>query len=261
MAIRAIHNWNVLAERRFAPAGDIPVYYEERGAGDPLILIHGLSASGRWWTRNISALAEHHRVYVVDLAGFGRSRAAQRPALGETGAFLERWMDSLNIERASLVGHSMGGAIAARLAADFPARVDRLVLVNAAALPLSRSGMVLRFGLGGVFRSVSPAFLPVVVADGWRAGPVSVIGAARDLLQADIRAKLSQIEAPTLVIWGERDRILPLALGEQLSTAIPDARLHVIRGAGHNPMWDRSAEFNEAALDFLAQKPLIRGVV
>ena len=238
---------------RFATVSDVPVYYEELGDGEPLVLIHGLSASGRWWSRNSAALAEHYRVIIVDLAGFGRNRAVPRIALGESGNFLERLIDALHIDSASFVGHSMGGAIAARLAADAPERVNRLVLVNAAALPLSRVAMAARVGLGGVLTSVSPMFLPVVVADGWRAGPISVIGAARDLFHADIRTKLRQITASTLVVWGARDRLLPLTLGQELAAAIPDSRLHVIQGAGHNPMWDRPTEFNQATLNFLLE--------
>ncbi|MFN0071305.1 MAG: alpha/beta fold hydrolase [Chloroflexota bacterium] len=236
----------------FVRVGDTPVYYEVLGAGPPLVLIHGLSGSGRWWAKNALALAKHHRVFVVDLAGFGRSCAAQRVVLDECGAFLAQWMDAVELVQASIVGHSMGGFIAASLAADAPDRVDRLVLVNAAVLPLSHADLILRFGLARVLLSISPGFLPVLMTDGWRAGPLSVVGAARDLLQADIRAKLSRIVAPTLLLWGANDRLLPPELGRQLQTALPNAQLEVIDGAGHNPMWDRPDSFNRSVLAFLA---------
>jgi pimeloyl-ACP methyl ester carboxylesterase len=244
---------NAPSNGRYAQVGDVSVYYEETGTGEPLVLVHGLSGSGRWWAKNVSALAERYRVYVVDLAGFGRSRAARRVALENSGVFLGRWMSSVGIERASIVGHSMGGLIAASLAADDPERVDRLALVNAAALPISRANVVLRFGLARELISLPPAFLPVMLTDGLRAGPVSVMGAARDLLHTDIRSKLNEVTSPTLIVWGARDQLLPLELGVQLSAAVPDARLHAIPNAGHNPMWDQPADFNRVILDFLSE--------
>jgi pimeloyl-ACP methyl ester carboxylesterase len=251
--------WNIngVATRgEYARVGDSSIYYEAQGSGEPLLLIHGLSGSSQWWTRNVASFAEHHRVYRVDLAGFGGSRSARRVPLTDCATFLTEWMNALDIERASIVGHSMGGSIAASLAADHPERVDRLVLVNAAALPANRLELILRFGSGGALISLAPSFLPLLVADGVRAGPRSVLGAARELLNGDIRAELSRIATPTLVIWGANDRLLPLALGQRLSEAIPNARLHVIQRCGHNPMWDRPVEFNEATLSFLAHRPL-----
>ena len=244
----------------YAQVGNISVYYEVKGAGEPLMLIHGLSGSGRWWSRNVAALAEHYRVHVVDLAGFGRSRSAPRVALEASGEFLTRLMDVLEIEQASIVGHSMGGLFAASLAADAPARVNRLMLVNAAVLPLRRTGMALRFGTGQAATSVSASFLPVVLSDGLRAGPMSLIGAARDLLQADARAKLNKIAAPTLVIWGAGDRLLPVQLGEEIRASIQLARLQVVHGAGHNPMWDQPVVFNQAILSFMAERALVPNV-
>lgn len=241
---------------RYVQVGDSSIYYETSGSGEPLLLIHGLSGSGRWWARNVAALGKSHRLYIVDLAGFGRSRSARPLPLTDTADFLTRCMDELGIERASIIGHSMGGAIAASLAADHHDRVDRLVLVNAAALPSRRRDLVLRFGSGQIIASLSPSFWPLLVTDGLRARPSSLLSAARDLLGADIRAKLDGITAPTLVVWGSNDRLLPLALGHQLTQAIPDARLRVIDGAGHNPMWDRSDQFNHATLDFLAGSPV-----
>jgi pimeloyl-ACP methyl ester carboxylesterase len=241
----------------YVRVGQHSIYYEARGSGDPLLLIHGLSGSGRWWARNVDSLSERHRVYVVDLAGFGRSRSAPRIRLHDTAAFLRRWMDAVQIERASIVGHSMGGAIAATLAADHPDRVDRLIAVNAAALMANRRDLVFRFGSGRVIASLSPSFLPVLMADSLRAGPFSLLGAARDVLNADLRTKLGQISVPTLVVWGANDRLLPVTLGQQLSQAIPDARLTVIPRAGHNPMWDQPEAFNTTVINFLAESPVV----
>jgi pimeloyl-ACP methyl ester carboxylesterase len=80
-----------------------------------------------------------------------------------------------------------------------------------------------------------------------------MLGAIRQILGADITPRLGAIAAPTLVVWGEHDRLLPLALGRQIQARIPGARLEVIRGAGHNPMWERPAAFNAAVLAFLGE--------
>src|SRR6185436_4249135 len=111
-------------ERRRAKVGPATIAYEVAGSGPPVVLVHGLSGSSRWWRRNIGSLMPHRRVYVVDLIGFGASRARHPFALAEAAGYLIQWLDQLDLERVSLVGHSMGGLIAAELAADAPDRVD-----------------------------------------------------------------------------------------------------------------------------------------
>ena len=96
-------------ERRRVRLGGAWLAYEVAGAGPPVVLVHGLSGSTRWWARTIGSLAERLRVHAVDLVGFGRSRGRQRFVLGEAASCLVGWMDLLAIDRASFVGHSMGG--------------------------------------------------------------------------------------------------------------------------------------------------------
>jgi pimeloyl-ACP methyl ester carboxylesterase len=238
-------------ERRRAKVGPATIAYEVAGDGPPVVLVHGLSGSSRWWRRNIGALTPHRRVYVVDLIGFGASRARQRFALAEASGFLARWMDQLELERASLVGHSMGGLIAAELAADAPERVDRLVLVDPAALPLDTRLLTHALSLLQELRTISPSFLPVLIADALRAGPLTLWRAANALMLADLRPKLAQIQARTLVIWGEHDALVPIAFAQQLANYLRYEQLVVIKGAGHVPMWDRPQEFNRVLTKFL----------
>lgn len=232
--------------------GGRPFRYRVAGAGSPLILIHGLSGSSRWWARNVDAFARQFRVYLVDLPGFGDNRGRRRFALESAAAELVAWMDAVGIARASIVGHSMGGFVAADLAASFSDRVDRLVLADAAVRPYDR-----RFlqpvvgGLGTAWR-LPLGFLPVLVADAVRAGPRTLRLAMRALLNADLRARLDKIASPTLVIWGERDSLVPIAYGRRLAEALPDAGFAVIGQAGHNSMWDQPDAFNRVALAFLA---------
>ena len=111
-------------ERRRAKIGPATIAYEVAGTGLPVVLVHGLSGSSRWWRRNIGALTPYRRVYMVDLIGFGASRAGQQFVLTEAASSLTGWMDQLGLERVGLVGHSMGGMIAAELAARAPPRRD-----------------------------------------------------------------------------------------------------------------------------------------
>ena len=230
------------------------VYYQTAGEGPPLVLIHGLSGSGRWWRKNIRPLARYFRVYAVDLLGFGGSRG-QRFVLREASLLIESWLKQLGIARFHLGGHSMGGFVAADLAARHPEQVNRLVLVDAAAVPIRRSLARNAFSLVEALRYMPFDFLPVLATDFLRAGPVTMVRATHDILGADLTANLARIQADTLIVWGEKDTLLPLEMGERLHQALPQAGFVVIEGAGHNPMWDRPAAFNRVVLDFLRQKP------
>ena len=226
--------------------------YEVSGAGPPIVLVHGLSGSARWWARNVPALAQQFRVYVVDLAGFGRSRG-QPFVLAEGAHALAQWMDSLGLARASFVGHSMGGHIVADLAADFPERVERLVLVDAVALPLDLRAWAPSSATLYGLRYLPYGFLPILLADFLRAGALTIAGAFLSLTQADISVKLGKITAPTLLVWGEHDLLVPASFGIALSQALIDARLEVFPNTSHNPMWERPEQFNALVSAFLSE--------
>jgi pimeloyl-ACP methyl ester carboxylesterase len=238
-------------ERRRIAVGAATIAYEVIGSGPPVVLLHGLSGSSRWWRRNIGPLAHYRCVYIVDLIGFGASRGRSRFVLAEAAGTLIHWLDLLGLARVSLVGHSMGGLIAAELAADAPGRVDRLVLVDPAALPFDPRLRTHAFRLLRELRYLSPSFLPVLLTDALRAGPATLWRATAALLGADLRPKLAQIRARTLLIWGEHDALVPLASAELLGQYLRYEELVVIEGAGHVPMWDRPQVFNGVLLDFL----------
>jgi pimeloyl-ACP methyl ester carboxylesterase len=226
------------------------VHYTAAGSGRPVVLMHGLSGSTRWWHKNIDALSGKFRVYALDLVGFGSSRGlfSLERAVDLTAAWLER----LDGEPAHLVGHSMGGLIAAQLAASTPARVDGLVLVDAVAVPLRRSMVNSAFRLPPAMRYMPLDFLPVLLTDALRAGPLNLLRASLAIHRADITRELGQINSRTLVVWGEHDKLLPLALGERLHRSLPGSRWVVVPGAGHNPMWDRPDTFNQLVADFIS---------
>jgi pimeloyl-ACP methyl ester carboxylesterase len=98
----------------------------------------------------------------------------------------------------------------------------------------------------------SPGFAPLLMRDLVRSHPRSFVAATVDALQTDWEPHLRRIDAPTLVIWGERDAITPIALGHQIAAVVPGARLITLAGAGHNPMWEFAEAFNAEVLRFLA---------
>jgi pimeloyl-ACP methyl ester carboxylesterase len=226
--------------------------YEVVGSGPPLILLHGLSGSGRWWSRNVPVFSRSFRTYTVDLPGFGESRGVRWSRLDDIADRLADWLVDEGLPQAHVAGHSLGGAVAARLAARHPDRIDRLVLVDAAIRPqgtrhIARPAHVVRTNSRG-----SPGFAPLLMRDLVRSHPRSFVAATVDALQTDWEPHLRRIDAPTLVIWGERDAITPIALGHQIAAVVPGARLITLAGAGHNPMWEFAEAFNAEVLRFLA---------
>jgi pimeloyl-ACP methyl ester carboxylesterase len=236
------------ARRRVDLAGG-HIAYEVVGEGPPVVLIHGLGGSGRWWRRNAPELAAHFTVYMIDVLGFGLS-GGQEFVLARASEHLVAWMDALGIGRATFVGHSMGGYISADLAAACPERVDRLVLVNAAALPFGWGYR--RHVINSIrgLRYFSARFFPIAVVDSFRAGPGTLVGGIRQILAADLTEKLPLIEAPTLVISGEGDPIIPREMGERLSRQLRRGSFAVMKGAAHNPMWERPQDFNRLLIEF-----------
>ena len=229
------------------------VRYQVAGEGEPVVLVHGLSGSTRWWARNITALAGKYRVYLVDLPGFGAMRRLRRHfVLAEAASWLAAWMEAVGLGEAYLVGHSMGGYVCLRLAAQRPEALRRLVLVAPAGVPAGRSLFGHLVPLLLAFRPASPSFLPVLVYDAMRTGPATLWRAARDLLAEDVREDLRHIDAPTLLIWGERDPLVPPSIGDLLRREIAGSHLLVLENAGHVPMFDRPQGFNAALLAFFS---------
>ncbi len=166
--------------------------------------------------------------------------------------WLVGWLDGAGIDRAVLVGHSLGGSLCARVAAWAPRRVAKLVLIAPAGVPSGRS-------LGGHVAPLAatlaefPTRAPRVALDALRTGP----GLLRATLYAtthDLRAELGRIEAPTLLVWGERDHLVPRQLAGEWLGALRDARLVQVPG-GHVPMWDAPDELVTAVLGFLEEEP------
>jgi pimeloyl-ACP methyl ester carboxylesterase len=214
------------------------------GAGTPVVLLHGLSGSSRWWSRNVDALAERHLVATVDLGRFGRL------PFDEIVALIARWLKTFG-EPVHVLGHSMGGLLAISLAAQRPDLVRSLVLISAVGIPFKLNPFPHVAALpkppyGG------PGIARVLVPDFFRTSPASIAFAGTRVLLADIRERMRAIRVPTLLVWGAADPLVPLRYGEAMQQEIPGSRLEVIARAAHVPMWDAAADFNRLVLSFLA---------
>ncbi|MBC7927334.1 MAG: alpha/beta fold hydrolase [Bryobacteraceae bacterium] len=228
------------------------LHYQVRGEGPPLFLLHGLAGSSRWWARNIEALSGSHRVYALDLPGYGGLRRSRGDFVLAAGAeWLLRAIDFLEPGvPVSLMGHSMGALVCAMLAASEVGRVDRLVL---AAPAMDLQGRTIAASLWPLARAcgASPlSFWPTLVSDSARAGPGLLLRSARELFAMDGRRNLHSIRAPTLLVWGERDALIPVSLAAGLQGEIAGSDLVVIPGAGHVVMWDAAEQFNRVVLAF-----------
>jgi pimeloyl-ACP methyl ester carboxylesterase len=230
-----------------------PVVSMVAGEGPPLLLLHGLAASARWWTRNVPELAARYRVRAVDLPAFGASPHGAPFDLERIPDQVVALMDELGIERASIVGHSMGGLIAARMAADHPSRVDRLILVDAGFLWFDPGWLHKVTGPIKALRYARPGLVRTLAGDVLRVGPIRLTQATLQLVRADWSDVLDRIVAPTLVVWGEGDTICPPVIGRSIVERLPGSRLVTIGDCGHNPMWEHPAEFDRLVLDFLAE--------
>jgi pimeloyl-ACP methyl ester carboxylesterase len=256
----------------------VRVHFVEAGEGAPLILIHGFGASTFGFRHTIPELARHFRAIALDLKGFGLS---ERPPGGDysltaQARLVSEFMEGMGIQRAAVLGHSMGGEIAMRLAINHPERVERLILVDSAGGREARyrgtGGSFLRPLLPVValftlhsrrFRSLSlrsgvydPAYLTPEVLEGYFR-PTRIRGHLRGLGELltsrrnDPPLDPSAIVQPTLILWGEKDRWLPVSQGQRLHEQIPGSQIVIIPKAGHLPLEEQPDESNRAILEFL----------
>lgn len=235
-----------------------PVHYEVTGSGEPLVLVHGLSESTRLWSRNVPELAGRYRVYLVDLPGFGAMRRYRRQFdLAHCSLWLAAWLQALDLQEVTLVGHSMGGYVSMALAATHPEQVKRLVLADSIGLPLNLPAWRLVYPALKAVAHTIPSFWMCIGYDYLRAGPRMVLHATRQIVALETTEVLAALVArrvPTLLIWGERDDLVPCALGRQLHARLAGAQLCILPGANHFCMFEQPQAFNRALLAFLQEE-------
>ena len=260
------------------------IFYTVKGEGKPLVLIHGYGA-GIWvWEKQIEALSQCFRVYALDVIGHGFSDRPKIPYTPEAYVhFLKDFMDGVCIERATLIGNSMGGGMAWAMATFYPERVDRLILID--CVPPDVLAQVKNESLRTLIAIRDIPFLPYLVISArskssmrWvlvecvsdvklitpevvkRQYQLTRIKGTTWVLYSTfkhaeealtLKDQFSLIHHPTLFIWGEKDIVFPPDVGITLHQAIAGSKFRVIEKSGHIPMWETPDEVNRAILDFL----------
>ena len=277
-------DWNSSLSPQTVQIKGHTIFYTVKGEGKPLVLIHGYGA-GMWiWEKQIDVLSQIRRVYLVDLIGHGFS---DRPKIDYTpDAYIHSFMGfmtAIGVEKATLIGNSMGGGLAWSVASLFPERVDKLVLIDCippdvleqvqnesfkALIALERFPLLLSLAFASRNKGSIARILQECVANAALITPgvvdrqyqlTRIEGTSWSLCSTFRNAKealrlkecLSRIDRPTLLIWGEDDLIFPLAVGETLQRTIPGSRLQIIEKSGHIPMWEKPEKANDAILTFL----------
>jgi pimeloyl-ACP methyl ester carboxylesterase len=262
---------------RFVDMDDLQVHYRDEGHGPALVLLHGTGSSLHTWDAWAESLRSHYRVIRMDLPGFGLTGPDPRNdyRIDSYLEFLERFRKRLGLESFALAGNSLGGQIAWSYAVAHPERVQALVLVDPAGHRIDRPALVFRLARIPVVswvmtkldpgritektlrdcyadpRKVTPELVEryrqLALREGNRRAFVARVGARAPDRSADI----AKVRAPTLILWGAQDRLIPVEHARRFQAAIPGARLVVYDDAGHVPMeeiGERSATDADAFL-------------
>jgi pimeloyl-ACP methyl ester carboxylesterase len=262
------------------------VCFRRAGDGPAILLIHGIAGSSQTWEQVIPLLARDHTVLAPDLVGHGES--AKPPgdySLGAQASALRDFLSLLDIERVTVVGQSFGGGVAMQLAYQYPEICDRLVLVSSGGLGREVSWLLRILAVPGIEYAL-PIFFPRFVRDrgnaliqflheagfrharaveGWRAYASltesenrmafvrtlrSVVDLGGQSVNAMDRLYLAA-RMPTLIIWGDRDTMIPVSHAYAAHDAIPESRLEIIEGAGHFPHVEEPLQFVELLSEFM----------
>ena len=274
--------------QRWIIVNDRAVNVIELGEGPPVVFVHGLSGSWQNWLEQLPVLAANHRVVALDLPGFGHSEIPKETiTISFYARVLDQAMEALDMDAAAIVGNSMGGFVSAEMAIAFPQRVERLVLASPAGISSYNNPAATR--LASVARKIGPL---LAMPTGWAAahadtltrwprlrdvtlnvpilypsrlprelaaeqlrgaGKPGFIQALEANLNYDFRHRLPEIVCPTLVVWGEQDRLITVRDADVYTELIPGARKVLLPDTGHAPMIERPARFNTLLEEFLAE--------
>jgi len=256
--------------------GDVDLYYELidctepwRPGVPPAVLLHGLGTDRRLWLYQVPAFCGRVPTLLVDLRGHGRSSApAGEWTVADMAKDVVRLLRHLGAEKAHLVGLSLGGMVAQQFALDYPYATASLVLADTIAGPAPGAEQPLREARAFIERNsmrdiaetrittafsdaVDPAMRRCLIEQVALNDKENYARAARAAFGFDVRARLGEIAAPTLVVVGDADRTFPIPWMEDVASGIRGARLVRLAGAGHVSNLERPQEFNRAVLDFL----------
>lgn len=257
-----------MEELQFIDVGGIKTQIRRGGKGEPLIYLH--SGGGEtFWMPFHEALASRFEVIAPAHPGFDQSQGLDRIEDIEDVAFhYLDLLDALGIEKAKIVGLSLGGWIAAELAVRWPQRLEKLVLVDSAGIWLPEHPIAELFGLEPaewrelVFYDPKSELAEALIMDNPPDELFELILKGMEVLarlgwnpylhNPKLHARLKRIKCPTLVVWGKHDKLIPLAYGEAFRDAIPEAKLCVIEECGHLPIFEKTEVFVEQVANFLS---------
>jgi pimeloyl-ACP methyl ester carboxylesterase len=267
-----------------------PINVIELGEGPPLVFVHGLIERWTQWVEQLSVFASSHRVIAMDLPGFGDSpMPAEKISVPGYARTIEQLLDALQLSAATFVGHSMGGFTSVELAINFPQRVQRLVLVSPAGLSTYNNPRDLRLvAQMRRFRWIVNPYHARVAAHAELLArrprlrllepTTHVVARHSDRLPApfvaefvrglgapgyiegmaanfdyDYRDRLGEIACPTLIVWGEHDRVVTAKDADLYERLIPNSRKVIFKDTGHMVMIERAAAFNALLEEFLRE--------
>jgi pimeloyl-ACP methyl ester carboxylesterase len=270
---------------RYISVNGINTRYWQRGeSGSNIILLHGGNGSIEFWLYNLPILAQYHRVYAIDMVGSGKSDTPDGSySLTYQAEFLRDFMTAANIDTATLIGNSMGGGIALELTRLYPDRVEKLVLVDSMGMGKEISLGIRLITLPAIVWLLRPRrwMIPTMIRSNFyynteslrewieiRYPIFAILGRNRVILRigqsnfnlAGVLPKVYQpildslpnITQPTLIIWGEFDRIIPVKHAYIAAANIPNNQLHIFPNCGHHPYLEYPDKFDRLVLDFLA---------
>jgi len=245
------------------------LHYREAGQGPTVILLHGLGGDGSRWTSTMSSLSGDFRVIALDQIGFGES---DKPLVnynhGLLGEFLVEFMNVIDVPKASLIGHSMGGFVGTFVAVHHPDKIDRLILVDGGSLEAPpRSAHLVQIQNGTTLGETREYFelmfydksrvTDQLVRDNYLrrlhvSYTISRMQEARVKGLATVtKEQAANITSPTLIIWGNHDALLPPADAKMLDRVIPNSQAIILEKSGHIPQIEQPDEFNRLVREFL----------
>lgn len=277
------------APSKFIQVNDVLVHYRDEGNradSTPIVLIHGTAASLHTWEAWVKELKQTHRVISMDLPAYGLTGPNKTGDYSQEyyAQFMHHFLEKLDVKKCILGGNSLGGAIAWRYALNYPTEVSKLILIDAAGYPMESKSVPLAFQLAGVpvlnniFQFITPRFIlqksiENVYADKTKVEPdlvdryfnlalragnrqafIERMSTFKTLLNDSTYLQIKNIKTPTLILWGDKDLLIPLTVAENFHADLPNDTLVVLKNLGHTPMEENPKQSLQVLINFLGKK-------
>jgi len=277
------------APSKFIQVNDVLVHYRDEGNradSTPIVLIHGTAASLHTWEAWVKELKQTHRVISMDLPAYGLTGPNKTGDYSQEyyAQFMHHFLEKLDVKKCILGGNSLGGAIAWRYALNYPTEVSKLILIDAAGYPMESKSVPMAFQLAGVpvlnniFQFVTPRFIVQksienVYADKTKVEPdlvdryfnlalragnrqafIERMSTFKTLLNDSTYLQIKNIKTQTLILWGDKDLLIPLTVAENFHADLPNDTLVVLKNLGHTPMEENPKQSLQVLINFLGKK-------